>query len=137
MATYSNKLGSGINLKRRDKSMLWRYEKYDDEFNRTNCPPHDADGSITGKVIINLSEWFDENPEERIRLGWIKHFYYAYEDIEKMFDPQTQFVEIATKMIDEYTIQDEIIIFQKTEDMFVDEELHGRNFIIGGLNFIV
>lgn len=102
-----------------------RYEKYDENFKRTNCPMHDADGSITGKVIINLPTWFDENPEERIRLGWIKHYYYAYDDVEKMYDAQTQFIEIATKMIDDYTLQDEIIVFDKTEDMLADEELSG------------
>ena len=105
--------------------MEWRYEKYDKEFNRTQCPIHDTDGSITGNVIINLRQWFDENPEERIRLGWIKHYYYTYEDVEKMYDSQTQFVEVSTKMLDEYTIQDEIVVFDKTEDMLADEELHG------------
>lgn len=103
--------------------MEWTYEKYDEDFNRTVCPMHDTDGSITGKVIINLRTWFDENPEERIKLGWIKHYHYDYEEVEKMYDHQTQFVETTTKMIDEYTLQDEIVIFDKTEDMLVYEEL--------------
>lgn len=104
--------------------MEWRYEKYDENFNRTQCPTHDTDGSITGKVIINLPQWFDENPEERVRLGWIKHYYYAYDDVNKMYDAQTQFVEVSTKMIDEYTLQDEIIVFDKSEDMLAYEELY-------------
>lgn len=113
-----------------------RYEKYDEDFNRTLCPIHDADGSITGKVIINLTTWFDENPEERKRLGWIKHYFYAYEDVEKMYDSQTQYVETLTKMIDEYTMQDEIIVFDKTEDMLVNEELHGCNYSFNASSFM-
>lgn len=121
------KLGGG--------SVEWRYEKYDEDFNRTLCPNHDDNGSITGKVIINLRTWFDENPEERIRLGWIKHYYYSYDEVKKMYDQQTQFVEISTKMIDEFTLQDEIIVFDKTEDMLAHEELTGSSMSIS-FNFV-
>lgn len=103
--------------------MKWRYEKYDKEFKRTNCPTHDVDGSMTGQVIINLPVWFDENPEERIRLGWVKHYYYDDNEIEKMYDPQTQFYTASAKMIDDHTIRDEILVFEKTEDMMEAEEL--------------
>lgn len=105
--------------------MKWRYEKYDKEFKQIACPTHDTDGSLTGKVIINLPVWFDENPEERIRLGWIKHYYYDFDELEKMYDRQTQFVVQAAKMVDEYTIRDEITVFDKTEDMLAYEEIDG------------
>lgn len=103
----------------------WRYEKYDENFKRTMCPAHDDDGSITGKVIINLKSYFDENPEERIRLGWIKHYYYPIEELEEMYDEQTQFYQLATKMIDDYTMEDYVMVFDKTEDMMTYEEIAG------------
>lgn len=115
-----------------------RYERYDENFKRINCPVHDDDGSITGKVIINLSAWFDENPEERIRLGWIKHYYYSYKEIEEMRDEQTQYYETSSRMIDEYTIQDEIIVFDKTEEMLANEELGiGNSIVLGGIGIVL
>lgn len=113
----------------------WKYEKYDKDFNRTACPMNDKDGSITGKVIINLKAYFDENPDERKKLGWIKHYYYDIEEIEEMYDKQTQYYETKSKIIDDYTMVDEVMVFDKTEDMLAHEEMYGvralpRNFII-------
>lgn len=101
----------------------WKYEKFDEDFKVENLPPHDTDGSLTGKVIINLKAYFDENPDERIKLGWIKHYIHPYEEIEKMYDRQTQYYVISSKMIDDFTVEDEIIVFDKTEDMLAHEEL--------------
>ena len=38
-----------------------------------HCPTYDYDGKITGKIVVNVQAYFDENPDERKRLGWIKH----------------------------------------------------------------
>ena len=56
--------------------MFHRYEKLDENYKMKYCPAHDYDGSVTGHIVINVKAWFDENPEERKRLGWIKHLYY-------------------------------------------------------------
>ena len=53
--------------------LKWRYEKLDEHGNVKMLPANDSKGEITGKFIIGLPEYFDEHPEERIRLGWIKH----------------------------------------------------------------
>lgn len=109
--------------------MEWSYEKYDENYKLISCPPHDNNGEITGKVIIGLKAYFDENPEERIKLGWIKHYRYTYKEIEEMYDNQTQYYVEVPKMIDDYTIQDEIVVMDKTEEMLAYEELitNGRS----------
>jgi len=45
------------------------YERLDENYKIIRCPTFDYDGKYTGKIIINLPAYFDENPEERIRLG--------------------------------------------------------------------
>ena len=70
------------------------YERLDENYKVIRCPTHDYDGKYTGKIIINLPAYFDENPEERIRLGWMKHITYTSEEIREMYswDPQSQYL---------------------------------------------
>lgn len=105
--------------------MEWSYEKLDENLKIKHAPIHDADGKITGKHIINLKAWFDENPEERIRLGWIKHISLTSKEINEQYphNPMTHFVMRTTKTIDEYTVQDEYHIAEKSEEMLWFEEM--------------
>ena len=107
--------------------MFWRYEKLDEEGKMHYCPANDTDGKVTGHIVINVKAWFDENPEERKRLGWIKHIYYETNE-ELMadlpdYDPATQYLVEGTRTIDEYTIKDEYHTIDKTEEMMLLEEM--------------
>ena len=99
----------------------WTYEKLDEEGNIKHCPPNDAKGEITGKFIINLPAYFDENPEERIRLGWIKHIEHYSKEIE--YDRQSQDLQKSVRQIDAHTVEDEYAVFDKTEEMLLLEEM--------------
>lgn len=105
--------------------MRWSYEKIDEEYRLRHCPMNDTDGAITGKIVINLPAWFDENPEERIRLGWIKHISYTNDEIKEkvQYDPQTQYLIKSTRAIDEYTVEDDYHVIDKSEEMMLFEDL--------------
>ncbi len=109
--------------------MQYRYERIDENNKLQYCPLNDYDGSIskTGNCIIGLKMWFDENPEIRKSLGWVKHWYYenAKEVKEAVpeYDPTQHYLVPSTKMIDEYTAQDEYHIIPKTDEMMELEEM--------------
>ena len=106
--------------------MKWKYEKLNENYKTQYCPMNDADGEITGRHIINLPAWFDENPEERMRLGWIKHLYYEKdEDIQKEYpyNPQSQYLVRSIEQIDEYTVKDVYHVMDKTEEIILLEEI--------------
>lgn len=101
-------------------------------------PLSDPNGKIVpGKHIIYLKEWMDENPEERKRLGWIKQIHQDIKEIE--YDKQTQCLQRYATWIDPYTIKDEYIVIDKSEEiMLLEELLDTVNYgyiTIGGLNF--
>ena len=101
------------------------------------APMSDFDGSVTGHIVFNVAAWFDENPEERIRLGWTKHITHTAKELGIEYDSQTQFTVISQKKIDEYTIEDEIHVLNKSEEQLALEELlDGINNITSGLNFV-
>lgn len=104
----------------------WHYEKLDEDGKLKHCPQDDLKAKETGKYIINLPQWFDENPAERIRLGWIKHYYKQPKEIkeELKYNPATQFVVSTTKMIDEYTCEDEYHVVDKSETQLAFEEMN-------------
>lgn len=109
----------------------WKYEKLDEKGDVRFCPINDSKGEITGKFIINLPAYFDEHPEERIRLGWVKHIVHYPNEIE--YNKQTQYLQRGYKQIDEYTVEDVFEIFDKTEEMMLLEELlDSVGFGIGG-----
>lgn len=100
--------------------MKYTYIKLNEKGEIVNAPQHDLDGKITGKCIYGLVAWFDENPEERKRLGWIKKIHAEEKDIE--YDPQTQFLVRSQRMDDEYTLVEEYHVLNKTETMMAHEE---------------
>jgi len=99
----------------------YTYEKFDENGKVTYCPGNDYDGSITGHIVMNVKAWFDENPEERKRLGWIKHIHHSTKDVE--YNHATQRIVWSAKKIDDYTIEDEYHIVDKSEEMLRLEEL--------------
>lgn len=81
----------------------------------------DHDGSITGHIVVNVKAWFDENPEERKRLGWIKHLHPDPKLIG--YDPQQEYLTVTVTQVDEYTVTDTYHIMRKTEQMLALEEI--------------
>lgn len=116
----------------------WRYEKLDDEGNITTIGSNftnDADGKITGRIVINVKAWFDENPAERVRLGWTKHLY--LEDVKEVqkivpYNPASQFIVTGSEQIDEYTIRDVYYVIDKSEEQLAFEEMLS---VSGGVSF--
>lgn len=100
--------------------MDYTYEKYENG-EIVYCPTDDKDGSVTGRIVMNVPKWFDENPDERIRLGWIKHISHKRSEVE--YNRQTQFVVTSTRQVDEYTVEDVYNILDKSEDQLAFEEM--------------
>lgn len=113
--------------------MDYYYEKFEDN-KITRCPMDDKDGSICGHIVIGLPRWFDENPEERKRLGWIKHITHDTDEIE--YNRQTQFLLQSTQQIDEYTIEDVYHVRDKDEEQMLFEEQLSIAMGGGGIMFI-
>lgn len=103
----------------------WHYEKLDAEGKLRHCPQNDLKAEETGKFVINLPQYFDENPEERIQRGWVKHYTKSYKEIkeELQYDPITQFVVTTPRMIDEFTCEDEYHVIDKSEEQMWFEEM--------------
>ena len=99
----------------------WCYEKLDEKGRVKTAPMNDADAKITGRHVFGLKAWFDENPEERKRLGWIKHIRHSTKDIE--YDHATQYLINVPKRLDEWTIEDEWRIMEKSEEQMRLSEL--------------
>ena len=102
--------------------MSYIYEKLEEDGSITSLPQDDKDGAITGKCVLNVRAYFDENPEERKRLGWIKHIQHTSDELLG-FDPVTQFVVRGVKTVDEYTIEDTLHALPKSEDQLAFEEM--------------
>ena len=109
--------------------MNYRYIKFDEDGSRRYCPLNDYDGKIsgTGKCIIGLKAWFDENPEKRIELGWIKHFYCEKtSEIKELlpdYDPIKHYIIKTEERVDDYTLKDTFHLIEKSEQMLELEEL--------------
>ncbi len=104
----------------------WYYEKLDENGKVKSAPVNDYDGKITGHIVFGVKAWFDENPEERKRLGWVKHIQHETKDIE--YNKRTQYLVPSIKQVDEYTIEDEYHIMDKSEEMMRLEELTHNSF---------
>ena len=102
-------------------AVKWEYVKLDEKGEIKYLPGADIDGSITGHVVFGLKAWMDENPEERKRLGWIKHFENSSDDIE--YNKQTQYLVHGLRMIDEYTAENVFYVMDKTEEMLLLEDM--------------
>lgn len=104
------------------EEIKYHYEKLDEETGKIKyCPTHDLDGKITGRLIYGLKAWFDENPEERMRLGWTKHIEHETKEIE--YNRQTQYLTNTTRQIDEFTVEDVCHVMDKSEEQLRLEEL--------------
>jgi len=101
--------------------MDYYYERMDEDMNLVRCPMDDKDGSICGHIVIGLPRWFDENPAERIRLGWTKHITHKAEEID--YNQQTQFLVKSINRIDDYTVEDVYHIRDKSEEQLLFEEM--------------
>lgn len=122
----------------------YTYEKLvDGKLKRVYETTIDSDKSITGKFVVNVKAYFDENPAERIRLGWTKHI---HPDRELIYDKQTHYVVVMPKQIDEYTIVDEYHALPKSEEMLELEEMlesisvwfdsDDDSEFVGGIHFV-
>ena len=121
--------------------MYWTYKKIDENLKEQYCPKDDYDGSVTGtgKCILNVKAWFDENPEERKRLGWIKHIQPDLEEEGIEYDKQTQYITWSTEQVDEYTLCEVPHICNKSEEMMRLEELlesSGMGMSFGGSGLV-
>lgn len=105
----------------------WLYEKIDEEGKLKHCPINDYDGKVTGKIVFGVAFWFDENPEERKRLGWTKHITHNPKDLNLDYDPVTQYLVKSVDIIDEYTVEDHYHVMDKSEEQMRLSELldHG------------
>lgn len=127
---------------------VYHYEKWDEEKDQLKSiwsnAQNDADGKITGRIVMDVFAWFDENPEERIRLGWIKHYTFEKpEDAGVEYDRQTQYYIITQKQIDPYTVEDVYFVKDKSEEQLLFEEMlevaNGAvtaDLAVGGFRFI-
>ena len=108
----------------------WYYEKLGEKGELKHCPMNDHDGSVTGHIVFGVPAWFDENPEERKRLGWIKHITQDTRDIE--YNHQTQYLTHMVVQVDDYTVRDEYSVMDKSPEMLRLEELEGgRGYYFG------
>ena len=100
-----------------EKETYWQYEKIldDGKIKVVTVNHNDFDGKITGHIVFGVKAWFDENPEERIRLGWTKHIKHNTKFIEH--NKQTQYLEKTVKIIDSLTVEDVYTVRDKTEEM--------------------
>lgn len=111
------------------------YVKLDEKGEIKRCPMNDSKGEITGKFVINLPAYFDEHPEERKRLGWIKRIQHTPKEID--YNRQTQYLQWSYKQIDEFTIEDVCEVIDKTEEMLLLEEINEAvGYGGGGIAFV-
>lgn len=96
------------------EKLSWHYEKLDENGKVKWAPQNDADGKITGRHVFGLKAWFDENPEERKRLGWIKHIQHKAKDVE--YNRATQYIVNAVKNVDEWTVEDNWVVVDLSEE---------------------
>lgn len=111
----------------------WYYEKLNEKGKLKQAPTNDYDGKITGHIVFGVARWFDENPEERIRLGWVKHITHKTKDIE--YDRATQYLVKQVKTVDEHTVEDVYHVMNKSEEQMRLEELHTYEWDGDGVYF--
>lgn len=108
--------------------MTWTYVRLDENGKRKTPPVNDFDKKATGRIVYGVKNWLDENPEERKRLGWIKHIHHNKKEIKEIvgdWNPQTQNLIVTPRQIDEYTIEDTYHVMDKSEEQILFEEMQG------------
>lgn len=109
----------------------YTYEKFEADGSIKYCPGNDYDGSVTGHIVMDVRSWFDENPEERKRLGWIKHIHPGTKGIE--YNPLTQTLRQSYRAIDDYTIIDEYQVLDLPEELLLLRmNIQALNYSTGG-----
>lgn len=103
----------------------WYYERLNEEGKLEHAPQNDIDGKITGRFVYGLKAWFDEHPEERKALGWTKHIYYDTKDME--YNRQTQFLTVTVRAVDEWTVEEQYHVVDKSEEMMRLDEVLNRS----------
>lgn len=117
----------------------WHYEKLgeDGKTQTIYTYTNDFEGKITGKTVINVKAYFDENPEEARRLGWIKHITHSAKELGIEYDPVTQFIVASPKMIDEWTVEDVLHVMDKSEELMAFEDLYSMaSWSEDGITFV-
>lgn len=106
--------------------MTWSYEKLDETGKRKYLPTNDFDGKITGKIVFGVKNYFDENPGEARRLGWTKHIHHSKDEIKELvgeWNPRTQNLLVSVKQVDDWTVEDQYHVADKSEEQILFEEL--------------
>lgn len=106
----------------------WHYEKIDEEGKLKTAPSNDYDGKVTGHIVFGVPFWFDENPDERIARGWVKHITHKVKDLNLDYDPVTQYLVKAVDIIDEYTVEDHYYVMDKSEEQMRLSELLDHDY---------
>lgn len=122
-----------------EKDTYWQYEKLqeDGKVKSISINFNDFDAKITGKYVFGVMAYFDENPEERIRLGWTKHIMHNA-DKWVQYNKQTQYLLKHVRIIDPYTVEDVYEVLDKTEEMMRRaEESGGGDWISSGSDDLV
>lgn len=117
----------------------WVYEKLNEkgEIDRIYNGKNDPGGKITGKCVINVKAYFDENPDEWKRLGWTKHIKPDQKKVQ--CNHQSQFIVTSQRQVDPYTIEDVYHVMDKSEEQLAFEEMlsvaEGGSIVFGGLEY--
>ena len=109
----------------------WYYERLDEDGRIKRAPINDFDGKFTGRIVLGVQAWLDENPEERKARGWIRHIIHDTKDID--YNHQTQYLVKCVRSVDEYTVEDEYRIMDKSEEMMRLEELRADDWYDEGI----
>ena len=109
--------------------MTWEYKKLDENGKMVTVGNYTIDSKkeYTGRFVFNVKAWFDENPDERIARGWIKHIHWTPEEIKEKwpFNEQTQVLLKGTRRVDEHTVEDVYYVIDKSEEMMRLQEMLG------------
>ena len=107
--------------------MNWDYEKLDENGKKVTVNNYTIDSKkeYTGRFVFNVKAWFDENPDEWKTRGWTKHITHSAEEIREKWphNAQTQILLKGTRRIDEYTVEDDYHVVDKSEEMLRLQEL--------------
>lgn len=114
-------------------AIKWSYEKLDENGKIMHAHLNDMDGKITGHIVYGLQSWFDEHPEERMALGWIKHL--RQEDKDIVYNRQTQYLRVSVRQVDAFTVENVYEVMDKTEEMMLREEMNGELMTTDGIVF--
>lgn len=106
--------------KKKPLEIEYEYKRFDEDGDLEYAPSCDYDGKITGKIIYNLHQYFEENPEEYIRLGYTKYILNENYPIDYKGN---QLVLTEYKNIDEHTIKAIYHVIDAPEERILIDQL--------------